>query len=212
MSRRYSGAVVAGLLVAMVGCKTEEDASRLRNVTAPNEPSQQTDRSSAATPTPTKSDSEPVTAHGSVRERVRMIEDDRSWMKANPNDHLASVEHVSGDGGHLHLTGSIAAFEGQSMIALVNVSHDGEPLVLQKWFESGGGSGIGKLDVVVDIPQSVTEGDCLAVKNVGGGRGFTDDEIRMKEEFGAFLYAFTGPKVFRTAEECLEDAAANRSE
>jgi hypothetical protein len=150
---------------------------------------------------------------------------DRSWSNANPGDVLTSVEDISDYGAHLQLSGSIWDFEAMADIALVNVSHVTEPLVLEKGFQSGGSADkAGTLGVVVDIPETVKPGDCLAIKNVSSGRGFSDDEMRAKDEFGAFLYAFSGgdgnehpagthgPKVFRTSAECLADPAANRNE
>lgn len=146
---------------------------------------------------------------------------DRSWSNASPTDKLSSVKDVSEFGAYLQLAGSIGSFEGQASVALVNVTEVTESLVLEKWFETGVGMGVGNLDVVVDIPVSVKAGDCIAVKNVGSGRGFSDDEKRAKDELGTFLYAFSGgdgqehpagtngPKVFRTSAECLKDPAAN---
>lgn len=146
---------------------------------------------------------------------------DRSWSNASPNDKLENAADASDFGARFHLQGKIGGFEGMADIALVNVSDVTEPIVLETSFESGGGIvGIGTMNVNVEIPEEIKPGTCLAIKNVSGGRGFTTDETRAKEEFGAFLYAFsggdgqmhpagsTGPKVFRTSEECLKDPSA----
>lgn len=131
---------------------------------------------------------------------------DRAWSRANPNDKLTHAVNAWESGSTI-LRGSISTFELAASVALVNVSYGNEPLLLQQGFASSGA-----LDVTVQLPVGVLPGDCIAVKNVGGGRGFSDEEARAKDEFGAFLISkLEDARVFPTSAACLADAAANHN-
>ncbi len=151
---------------------------------------------------------------------------ERAADEIRQGDSLYSVRTISDFGNIVRIDGLAGMFEGTTTLGLFNHSQPGKKGILHD--VGGGQMGMSHFTTEVNlgdytIPGDMlaAPGDCISVANVGvGGRAepVTLEEARRAKPFGAFAYANTdgignahpfwavsGPKVYNTVKECLED-------